>query len=675
MAYNPLPITNPSPTETWNLLNKIPPSQAGLAYLNKLSQTPDPANPDLQTTANVVLAAKTNQEKQAQAAMAKPPQGTVMDNVRAQASAIAAQEAAKKQQELHNLLGLGGISDSIGHATPSISPQENPALQTMPEGPQNPQQILQPPSAQQAPQTVMAAKGGLMNLPVGHHMFNYKTGGVIGFDGATAGSSVPDPFNMSADQIKQYASDLLKSRQGTAAPMAAAEAESTLPSMLGNVAKGVGKALGPLAMLGSELFYTSPEDIAILKAAENKKNASALEQERNKNMAIVNADNMGRPTAPGIYPQAVPEPGVDVVGANPPATPEAQPSAAPSPVVGGAPRPIAGGRPVAVPTKPAFQPTDVSTLNQATPEMTDLQQRAIAATKGPTHQDLLDKIAMDKEVAKAYGTDTPVGKAAMDRIEQYNKMYQTSIADRPMERLMKVLGAMSVGGLRGAGPGYLSAVEGERKADLDQALKINELMTPIETEQFKQSAARAKNVFDAFGKDKESAATAAVSMQREAMSNMSAEKREALRIQAEERMKQADIASREKVAALERAVQQGKTFSDRELMDMYKNADPKLSDIEIINRIALYHSPSAALNAPKLDLAEARALQTSLKDQLTNTYDKATREAITKQLNEVNAKIAGTLGLSSGAPQVGEVRQGYKFKGGNPSDQNNWEKV
>jgi hypothetical protein len=30
---------------------------------------------------------------------------------------------------------------------------------------------------------------------------------------------------------------------------------------------------------------------------------------------------------------------------------------------------------------------------------------------------------------------------------------------------------------------------------------------------------------------------------------------------------------------------------------------------------------------------------------------------------------------SAGAPKVGEVRQGYKFKGGDPADQNSWEKI
>ena len=30
---------------------------------------------------------------------------------------------------------------------------------------------------------------------------------------------------------------------------------------------------------------------------------------------------------------------------------------------------------------------------------------------------------------------------------------------------------------------------------------------------------------------------------------------------------------------------------------------------------------------------------------------------------------------AAGAPAAGEVRGGYKFKGGNPADKNSWEKV
>jgi hypothetical protein len=58
------------------------------------------------------------------------------------------------------------------------------------------------------------------------------------------------------------------------------------------------------------------------------------------------------------------------------------------------------------------------------------------------------------------------------------------------------------------------------------------------------------------------------------------------------------------------------------------------------------------------------------------------RDRITNQLQGVQAEILSLLGMSGtsaapsqGAPAVGTVMQGYRFKGGNPADKNNWEKV
>jgi hypothetical protein len=62
------------------------------------------------------------------------------------------------------------------------------------------------------------------------------------------------------------------------------------------------------------------------------------------------------------------------------------------------------------------------------------------------------------------------------------------------------------------------------------------------------------------------------------------------------------------------------------------------------------------------------------------TAPKEQRERDAVLLQGVNAKISQMAGLGSitptaGAPAVGTVKDGYKFKGGNPADKNNWEKV
>lgn len=57
-------------------------------------------------------------------------------------------------------------------------------------------------------------------------------------------------------------------------------------------------------------------------------------------------------------------------------------------------------------------------------------------------------------------------------------------------------------------------------------------------------------------------------------------------------------------------------------------------------------------------------------------------EARRKKMENIDAIVKAKLGMGgksapvqTGAPQVGEVRKGFRFKGGNPSDRNAWEKI
>ena len=63
-------------------------------------------------------------------------------------------------------------------------------------------------------------------------------------------------------------------------------------------------------------------------------------------------------------------------------------------------------------------------------------------------------------------------------------------------------------------------------------------------------------------------------------------------------------------------------------------------------------SPTGAISGDRQQLAELRALQTSLKDQLNTVYDLKSREKIMSDLNKVNAEIARMAGLgTTGIPK------------------------
>jgi hypothetical protein len=57
-------------------------------------------------------------------------------------------------------------------------------------------------------------------------------------------------------------------------------------------------------------------------------------------------------------------------------------------------------------------------------------------------------------------------------------------------------------------------------------------------------------------------------------------------------------------------------------------------------------------------------------------YSPTVNEAIIADIrNRASIRVTGGVASSGGAPQVGEVQDGYRFKGGDPSQQTSWERV
>jgi len=84
----------------------------------------------------------------------------------------------------------------------------------------------------------------------------------------------------------------------------------------------------------------------------------------------------------------------------------------------------------------------------------------------------------------------------------------------------------------------------------------------------------------------------------------------------------------------------------------------------------------------RLTLDQLRALQKTYSEQAENMLlPQAQRDQAAQMLKQVNDQIAASAGIAAptggqrGAPAPGTIMDGYRFKGGNPADQKNWEKV
>jgi hypothetical protein len=105
-------------------------------------------------------------------------------------------------------------------------------------------------------------------------------------------------------------------------------------------------------------------------------------------------------------------------------------------------------------------------------------------------------------------------------------------------------------------------------------------------------------------------------------------------------------------------------------MSLIANNKPKEAE-EYLERISKIKSGSPGSERNKImdrrqDMAE---LQVIMKNE-SGSFDQAQVEEATKEYGRLALE-----GRKGNAPKIGDVQQGYRFKGGNPADQSNWEKV
>jgi len=103
------------------------------------------------------------------------------------------------------------------------------------------------------------------------------------------------------------------------------------------------------------------------------------------------------------------------------------------------------------------------------------------------------------------------------------------------------------------------------------------------------------------------------------------------------------------------------------------------SDAERKARAFVFNNVSATINE-RAGAAQSAQEMARLRSFLPGETDNAAQiqsklEGFLGYLDEREKGIGGKPSAPSGGPAVGEVRKGYRFKGGNPSDPKNWEKV
>jgi hypothetical protein len=264
------------------------------------------------------------------------------------------------------------VDQEIAKMTP------HPAPQPMGQAPQMPQQM--PPQAQ-APQQQLPEESGIGQLPaqnlqgMGHAnggIVGYASGGEIprfnGTTGSVPSASMFDIFNMNPKDARAYA-DMLKEQRAAAAnapttPPITANASGFFSELARNARRGL-RSL-PAVDLASNLFFTSPQEIATLKQAEALKNnvASIPQSSISGTASAADVENaVGLPTA---QPSANTPPGP---GGQPPAgaQPPANPNQLPPSLLGNAGQGIRTGPPAGLPSVASFA-DQLMGINQFLPQ-------------------------------------------------------------------------------------------------------------------------------------------------------------------------------------------------------------------------------------------------------------------------------------------------------------------
>ena len=571
---------------------------------------------------------------------------------------IASQKAEQESQGLQALM-------------PGAAVQANRMAQAMQPVTQGQLQQVMQQQSQQSP--------GISGLPA-PNMQRMAEGGVVGYSGegpSFVNLSDAEIERLSPDQRKAYYKEML-SRRNAPIPTPSAPSMPTVQPRTGlGIAGAMARKLGPIALL-SELFGTSDEDIATLEKAEQERKARPVESDARPrgqqnygpgDLAIGNAPPMS-PEAQAMLRRQLPDTGV-VMPRPPvsrPETPTRNAATVAAPATGIA---------TALPSVPTLDKSGIATAGDA-----------IAKAAAERESRMRGILAEREKAASGMADLNAEGIAAL---QEANRVRQELLAkqrgDDKFNRQMALLR-----GFQGDRAAYDRAVAGQQARDeaANQAqlmhqqavLKLREAQQAKQLGQFDRALAFEQQAADLEGKARASSLEA----QRIAASLATSEYTGLVNLREQDIRMQEGAANRANAIELERmrratADRPGETERIFNRFNELKAKDPAAAEqyLQSIERI----KGLGRGVTERQDLSELKTLQANLQKQVENILlPKPQRDAAAVQLEQVNARISQMAGLGgapaagpSAAPAVGTIMQGYRFKGGNPADKNNWEKV
>jgi hypothetical protein len=239
-----------------------------------------------------------------------------------------------------------------------------------------------------------------------------------------------------------------------------------------------------------------------------------------------------------------------------------------------------------------------------------------------------------------------------------------------LDDLIRVFGqAGQYKGLSGLAPAYTANKQQQRAEELAMEQRQNQLLNAIDAREYEGG----KELFGARSKSMDAANTA---YQNQLMTRTKslAEMAGVDQRRMDEAANRLTNVQLEKMRIAARAAEANRPGEAERIEAKYMGMVAKGQQAEAdayLERISKIKSGSPGAERNKImdrrqDMAE---LQVIMKNE-SGSFDQAQVEEATKEYGRLALE-----GRKGNAPKIGDVQQGYRFKGGNPADQSNWEKV